>query len=50
MDRTKILLELAHACAAMLKERYGVKRVFLIGSLVSGIVHERSDIDLVNVL
>lgn len=27
--------------------KYGCKRVFLIGSLVSGIVHERSDIDLV---
>lgn len=46
-DRKKTLLELAHKCARILKEKYGVKRVFLIGSLAYGIVHERSDIDLV---
>ncbi|HDN98013.1 MAG TPA: hypothetical protein ENG68_02545 [bacterium] len=31
----------------MLKEKYKVKRVFLIGSLVKGYVHEKSDIDIV---
>ena len=31
----------------MLKEKYRVKKVFLIGSLAHGIVHENSDIDLV---
>ena len=46
-DRKKLLLDLAHECARVLKEKYKVKRVFLIGSLVYGIVHERSDIDLV---
>jgi predicted nucleotidyltransferase len=46
-DRKKLLLELAYKCAKVLKEKYNVKRVFLIGSLVYGIVHDRSDIDLV---
>lgn len=31
----------------ILTSKYQVKIVFLIGSLVHGIVHERSDIDLV---
>jgi len=46
-DRKKYLLEVADKCAKLLKEKYKVKRVFLIGSLAYGIVHERSDIDLV---
>jgi len=46
-DRKKHLLELADKCAKLLKEKYKVKRVFLIGSLAYGIVHDRSDIDLV---
>jgi len=46
-DKKKYLLEVAHKCAKLLKEKYKVKRVFLIGSLAYGIVHERSDIDLV---
>ena len=46
-DRKKYLLELAYKCAGLLKKKYKVKRVFLIRSLVYGIVHERSDIDLV---
>jgi predicted nucleotidyltransferase len=41
------LMSLAKKCAKLLKEKYGVKRVFLIGSLVYGIVHDKSDIDLV---
>ena len=31
----------------MLKEKYKVKRIFLIGSLVKGNIHQQSDIDLV---
>lgn len=46
-DRKKYLLELADKCAKLLKKKYKVKRIFLIGSLAYGIVHERSDIDLV---
>ena len=46
-DRKQLLLKLAHDCARVLQEKYKVKRVFLIGSLAYGIVHERSDIDLV---
>jgi len=47
MDRRKELRELAFKIAKILKQKYKVKRVFLIGSLVKGYVHERSDIDLV---
>ncbi len=46
-DRKQLLLELAHKCAELLKEKYKVRRVFLIGSLVYGIVQKRSDIDIV---
>lgn len=45
--RKQRLLSLAEKCATLLKENYQIKRVFLIGSLVKGYVHERSDIDLV---
>jgi len=41
------LMSLAKKCAKLLKEKYRVKKVFLIGSLAYGIVHEDSDIDLV---
>ncbi|MBI5199931.1 MAG: nucleotidyltransferase domain-containing protein, partial [Nitrospirae bacterium] len=37
----------AKECARLLKNKYKVKNVFLIGSLVKGYIHERSDIDLV---
>jgi len=47
MDRREELRNLARKIAQMLKEKYKVKRVFLIGSLVKGYVHERSDIDIV---
>ena len=47
MDRREELRNLAKEIAQMLKEKYKVKRVFLIGSLVKGYVHERSDIDIV---
>lgn len=47
MDRKEELKKVAYKIARFLKEKYKVKRVFLIGSLSKGIVHERSDIDLV---
>lgn len=47
MDRREELRNLAKRIAKMLKEKYKVKRVFLIGSVVRGYIHERSDIDLV---
>lgn len=47
MDRKVALMELANRCAEFLRDRYGVKRVILIGSLAYGLFHEKSDIDLV---
>jgi len=41
------LISMAKKCAKLLKEKYKVKRIFLIGSLAYGIVHDKSDIDLV---
>lgn len=46
MDRREELRNLAKRIAKMLKEKYKVKRVFLIGSLVKRYIHESSDIDL----
>ncbi len=47
IDRKDELRKLAQKIARLLKEKYKVKRVFLIGSLVKGYVHEKSDIDMV---
>jgi predicted nucleotidyltransferase len=47
MNRKEELRNLGKKVAQMLKEKYKVKRIFLIGSLVKGYVHEGSDIDLV---
>ena len=47
MHRKEELRKAAERCVQVLKDKYEVKRVFLIGSLVEGVVHERSDIDLV---
>jgi predicted nucleotidyltransferase len=47
MDRRKELRKAAERCVSVLKDKYKVKRAFLIGSLVNGGIHERSDIDLV---
>ena len=47
MNRTEELREIAEKCVWILKNKYKVKKVFLIGSLAEGYVHERSDIDLV---
>lgn len=47
MDRREELWEIAIKCSSVLKDKYKAKRVFIIGSLVKGFIHERSDIDLV---
>ncbi|MHB1336935.1 MAG: nucleotidyltransferase family protein [Candidatus Humimicrobiaceae bacterium] len=47
MDRREELRKIAEKCVYILKSKYKVKKVFLIGSLVEGFVHEKSDIDLV---
>ncbi len=40
-------LQLAQQCAAMLRERFGARRVIIFGSLVDPAMwHERSDVDL----
>ena len=46
MEKQK-LIALAKECAEILMEKYQARRVFLIGSLVKGYFHDRSDIDLV---
>ncbi len=46
--RRKLLENLANKCSILLKKRYKVKKVYLIGSLVREYkIHETSDIDLV---
>lgn len=47
MERKEKLQELAKRCVEVLKDKYKVKKVFIIGSLAKGFVHEKSDIDLV---
>ena len=47
MDKRGQLRKAAERCVSALKDKYRVKRAFLIGSLVKGLIHERSDIDLV---
>ena len=46
-NRRKKAKELAGKCGEMLKEKYGVDSVYLVGSTVfSDKIHSRSDIDL----
>lgn len=47
MDKREVLKKLALRCAELLRNNYKVRRIFLIGSVVKGYVHDRSDIDLV---
>ncbi|MBM4066109.1 MAG: nucleotidyltransferase domain-containing protein [Planctomycetes bacterium] len=47
MDTREELRLLANKCVELLKKKYQVKKVFLIGSIVKGIIHKKSDIDLV---
>jgi predicted nucleotidyltransferase len=47
MTKKEELQKAADKCIKVLKEQYNVKRVFIIGSLVKGLIHKYSDIDLV---
>jgi predicted nucleotidyltransferase len=47
MGRKEELKKIVYKCVDILKDKYKVEKVFLIGSLVKGTVHEKSDIDLV---
>ena len=47
MDRKEKLRRAAESCVLVLRDKYKIKRAILIGSLVKGLIHERSDIDLV---
>lgn len=47
MDKREELRRLFLKIAKMLKKKYKVKRLFLIGSLAKGYIHNRSDIDIV---
>ncbi|ODS39207.1 MAG: hypothetical protein A7316_06180 [Candidatus Altiarchaeales archaeon WOR_SM1_86-2] len=47
MNKRDDLKKLALKCAEVLRNNYNVRRVFLIGSVVKGHIHAKSDIDLV---
>ena len=47
MNKREELRLLTDKCIELLKEKYHVKKIFLIGSLVKGTIHKKSDIDLV---
>lgn len=47
MSKNEDLRILASRCSELLKDKYQVSKIFLIGSLARGNVHEGSDIDLV---
>ena len=47
-ERKKILNDFAKKCSDLLKKKYNVREVYLIGSLARNYkIHEKSDIDLV---
>ncbi|TFG24634.1 MAG: nucleotidyltransferase domain-containing protein [Promethearchaeota archaeon] len=48
LKREQLLKELAKKCSVLLKQKFNVKKVYLIGSLArEHRIHENSDIDLV---
>jgi len=47
LSRKKQLQKTVEKCVHLLEKKYKVKKIFLIGSLASGFMHEKSDIDLV---
>ena len=47
LKKKDLYIHTAERCAKFLMENYKVKKIFLVGSLVRGVFHERSDIDLV---
>jgi predicted nucleotidyltransferase len=46
MDRAREMHEYAMKCAQLLSAEFHVERIYIIGSVASGKVHESSDIDL----
>jgi len=46
-NKKEQLFQLAKKCAKLLKNKYEIRKIFLIGSLVEGHFHDKSDIDLV---
>ena len=47
MNKRESLRLLTGKCSKLLKEKYPVKKIFLIGSVVKGTIHKKSDIDIV---
>lgn len=47
MNKREALRLLTDKCSELLKEKYRVKKIFLIGSVAKGTIHKKSDIDLV---
>jgi len=47
MGKREDLNKIAREVATLLKKKYSVKKVFLIGSVVKGPLHDKSDIDIV---
>lgn len=46
IKKKSIYIQKARECSSFLNRKYKVKKVYIIGSLVKGIFHDRSDIDL----
>lgn len=47
ISKKEKFLAIARKCAKILKNKYKVRKIYLIGSLVGGHFHAESDIDLV---
>jgi len=47
MGKREELNKIARGVATLLKDKYFVKKVFLIGFVLKGPLHEKSDIDIV---
>ena len=45
--RKALYTQIARKCTSVLGKKYNVKKVYIIGSLARGVLHDRSDIDLV---
>jgi uncharacterized protein len=46
-SKREYYIKKARECSSVLSKKYKIKKVYVIGSLVKGVFHERSDIDLV---
>lgn len=47
LGKRDIYTRMAKQCTSVLQKKYNVKKVYIIGSLAGGVLHDRSDIDLV---